>query len=157
MSHFHEVSLNRIPLPATGGVIEASIRTPTGRVDIPEVHDDNSGTVAVKYQPTDEGMHYLDVKYNGDQVQGSPFKFHVAGQNNGKAHAYGPGLTHGVCGELANFTISTKKAGAGGLNLAVEVFRLLLNFNDTFLYVHLSRVPARQRSTAWTTRTGRSM
>ena len=121
MSQFHEVSLNRIPLPATGGVIEASIRTPTGRVDIPEVHDDNSGTVAVKYQPTDEGMHYLDVKYNGDQVQGSPFKFHVAGQNNGKAHAYGPGLTHGVCGELANFTISTKKAGAGGLNLAVEV------------------------------------
>ena len=121
MSQFHEVSLNRIPLPATGGVIEASIRTPTGRVDIPEVQDDNSGTVAVKYQPTDEGMHYLDVKYNGDQVQGSPFKFHVAGQNNGKAHAYGPGLTHGVCGELANFTISTKKAGAGGLNLAVEV------------------------------------
>lgn len=120
MSQFHEVSLNRIPLPATGGVIEASIRTPTGRVDIPEVQDDNSGTVAVKYQPTDEGMHYLDVKYNGDQVQGSPFKFHVAGQNNGKAHAYGPGLTHGVCGELANFTISTKKAGAGGLNLAVE-------------------------------------
>merc|ERR1719458_992151 len=27
MSQFHEVSLNRIPLPATGGVIEASIRT----------------------------------------------------------------------------------------------------------------------------------
>lgn len=119
-SQFHEVSLNRIPLPATGGVIEASIRTPSGKVDIPEVQDDNSGTVAVKYQPTDEGMHYLDVKYNGDQVQGSPFKFHVAGQNNGKAVAYGPGLTHGVCGELANFTISTKKAGAGGLNLAVE-------------------------------------
>ena len=34
--------------------------------------------------------------------------------------AYGPGLTHGVCGEACNFTISTKKAGSGGLSLAVE-------------------------------------
>jgi filamin len=62
----------------------------------------------------------LDVKYNGDQVQGSPFKFHVNQQNTGQAFAYGPGLTHGVCGEPANFSISTKGAGAGGLSLAVE-------------------------------------
>ena len=27
--------------------------------------------------------------------------------------AYGPGLTHGVCGEPSNFMISTKGAGAG--------------------------------------------
>jgi len=119
-SQFQELSLNRIPLPATGGSIEAYIRTPSGRVDTPTVQDDNSGSVAVKYQPTEEGIHYLDVKYNGEQVQGSPFKFHVAGQNNGKASAYGPGLTHGVCGEIASFTVSTKNAGAGGLNLAVE-------------------------------------
>eukprot|EP00092_Neocalanus_flemingeri_P025254 GFUD01027386.1.p1 GENE.GFUD01027386.1~~GFUD01027386.1.p1 ORF type:complete len:4003 (+),score=946.67 GFUD01027386.1:1015-12009(+) len=119
-TQFHEVNLNRIPLPSTGGSIDASIRTPSGRVDKPIVQDDNNGTVAVKYQPTEEGIHYLDVKYNGDQVQGSPFKFHVNRQNNGKASAYGPGLMHGVCGEPANFTVSTKGAGAGGLNLAVE-------------------------------------
>ena len=34
--------------------------------------------------------------------------------------AYGSGLTHGVCGEACNFTISTKNAGSGGLSLAVE-------------------------------------
>lgn len=34
--------------------------------------------------------------------------------------AYGPGLTHGVTGEPALFTISTKGAGAGGLSMAVE-------------------------------------
>merc|ERR1719370_1906269 len=119
-SQFQELSLNRIPLPATGGSIEAYIRTPSGRVDTPTVQDDNSGSVAVKYQPTEEGIHYLDVKYNGDQVQGSPFKFHVNRQNSGKASAYGQGLMHGVCGEPANFTVSTKGAGAGGLNLAVE-------------------------------------
>merc|ERR1719369_2325976 len=119
-TQFHEVNLNRIPLPSTGGSIEASIRTPSGKVDKPLVQDDNNGSVAVKYQPTEEGIHYLDVKYNGDQVQGSPFKFHVNRQNSGKASAYGQGLMHGVCGEPANFTVSTKGAGAGGLALAVE-------------------------------------
>merc|ERR1712223_2260013 len=32
----------------------------------------------------------------------------------------GSGLVHGVCGDPANFIISTKGAGAGGLSLAVE-------------------------------------
>ena len=115
-----EVSLNRIPIPSTGGSIDAAIRTPSGKVDIPNVQDDGNGTLAIKYQPSEEGMHYLDVRYNNDHVQGSPFKFHVTRPNNGKASAYGPGLTHGVCGEPALFTVSTKGAGAGGLHLAVE-------------------------------------
>lgn len=42
--------------------------------------------------------------------------------SSGYVTAYGPGLTHGVSGEPANFTISTKGAGAGsclvhGVNL----------------------------------------
>jgi len=119
-TQFQEVSLNRIPVPSTGGSIDASIRRPSGGVDLPSVQDDNNGTVAIKYQPTEEGMHYLDVRYNKDHVQGSPFKFHVARPNSGQASASGPGLTHGVCGEQANFTVSTKGAGAGGLHLAVE-------------------------------------
>jgi Ca2+-dependent lipid-binding protein len=117
---FLEVNLNKIPLPSAGGNIEAFIRRPSGQVDVPLLEDNNNGTVAVKYQPSEEGLHYLDVKYNGEQVQGSPFKFHVNQQNAGQALAYGPGLTHGVCGEPANFSISTKGAGAGGLSLAVE-------------------------------------
>ena len=119
-TQFHEVNLNRIPLPSTGGTIEATIRTPSGRLEEPAVQDDNNGTVAVRYQPTEEGTHYLDVRYNGEQVQGSPFKFHVTQPGGGQASAFGPGLTHGVCGEQAKFTVSTRGAGAGGLNLAVE-------------------------------------
>ena len=55
--------------------------------------------------------------------------------NNSEARAHGLGLTHGVCGEPANFTVSTRVnivklgfssvpllqgAGKGGLNIAVE-------------------------------------
>lgn len=46
-------------------------------------------------------------------ILGSPFKFHVDSISSGYVTAYGPGLTHGVSGEPANFTISTKGAGAG--------------------------------------------
>lgn len=53
-------------------------------------------------------------------VPGSPFKFHVDSISSGYVTAYGSGLTHGVSGEPANFTISTKGAGAGGLSMAVE-------------------------------------
>lgn len=53
-------------------------------------------------------------------ISGSPFKFHVDSISSGYVTAYGPGLTHGVTGEPALFTISTKGAGAGGLSMAVE-------------------------------------
>lgn len=46
-------------------------------------------------------------------VSGSPFKFHVDSISSGYVTAYGSGLTHGVSGEPANFTISTKGAGSG--------------------------------------------
>lgn len=113
---------------------------PSGHVDQPKIEDNRDGTVRVQYDPREEGIHELAVKYNGEHVQGklhalihsinlihnvvssvgSPYKFHVDSIASGFVTAYGPGLTHGVTGEPCNFTISTKGAGAGGLSLAVE-------------------------------------
>lgn len=114
---------------------------PSGRIDQPKIEDNRDGTVRVQYEPREEGIHELAVKYNGEHVQGnwllliwgtekainkridgsgSPYKFHVDSISSGFVTAYGPGLTHGVTGEPCNFTISTKGAGAGGLSLAVE-------------------------------------
>ena len=44
---------------------------------------------------------------------GSPFQFHVDAVNCGYVTAYGPGLSHGIVGVPAEFTIVTKDAGAG--------------------------------------------
>lgn len=93
---------------------------PSGEVDKPVIDDNHDGTVSIRYDPKEEGIHELAVKYNGEHVQGSPFKFHVDSISSGYVTAYGPGLTHGVTGEPAQFTISTKGAGAGGLQMAVE-------------------------------------
>lgn len=122
---------------------------PSGNTDKPVIEDNRDGTVSIKYDPREEGSHELALKYNGEHVQGnffyreiqccrnlililiqyfllfatgSPFKFHVDSISSGYVTAYGPGLTHGVTGEPALFSISTKGAGAGGLSMAVEGF-----------------------------------
>ncbi|XP_063219242.1 filamin-A [Bacillus rossius redtenbacheri] len=117
---YRSVHLDNIPLPTTGGHVTAEVKMPSGKTDKPVIEDNRDGTVSIKYEPREEGLHELAVKYNGEHVQGSPFKFHVDSLSSGYVTAYGPGLTHGVCGEPSNFTISTKGAGAGGLSLAVE-------------------------------------
>ncbi|XP_066973700.1 filamin-A isoform X4 [Macrobrachium rosenbergii] len=119
-SNYRPVELHNIPLPTTGGHVTAEVKMPSGRVDNPLIEDNRDGTVSVRYEPKEEGLHELHIKYNSEHVQGSPFKFHVDSISSGYVTAYGGGLVHGITGEPCNFTISTKDAGAGGLSLAVE-------------------------------------
>ncbi|XP_044015833.1 filamin-A isoform X3 [Aphidius gifuensis] len=122
-SSYSTISLTNIPLPSsstTDGTVTSEVKMPSGNVDKPVIEDNHDGTVSIKYDPKEEGLHEVYVKYNGEHVQGSPYKFHVDSLSSGYVTAYGPGLIYGVCGEPANFTISTKGAGAGGLSLAVE-------------------------------------
>ncbi|KAM3959990.1 filamin A protein cher isoform 3-T5 [Aphomia sociella] len=111
-----KVSL-RLP---TRQFLEAEIKMPSGHVDQPVIEDNRDGTVSIKYEPREEGIHELYVKYNGEHVQGSPYKFTVDSISSGYVTAYGSGLVSGVSGEPSQFTISTKGAGAGGLSMAVE-------------------------------------
>lgn len=101
-------------------VLLALIRTPNGKVQTPIIDDNQDGTVSIKYQPTEIGLHELDVFYAGQPIAGSPFKFHVDKVQTGYVTAYGPGLSHGVCNEPCSFRIVTKDAGSGGLSVAVE-------------------------------------
>ena len=86
---------------------------PSGNKGYPKIEDNKNGTVTIKYQPTEVGLHSMDVAYNNQPIQGSPFKFHVDAINSGFVTAHGPGLSHGVSGQPAHFTIVTKDAGAG--------------------------------------------
>ncbi|XP_028171547.1 filamin-A isoform X1 [Ostrinia nubilalis] len=99
---------------------KAEVKMPSGNVDKPVIEDNRDGTVSIRYDPREEGIHELYVKYNGEHVQGSPYKFTVDSIASGYVTAYGPGLISGVSGEPSLFTISTKGAGAGGLSMAVE-------------------------------------
>ncbi|PVD25206.1 hypothetical protein C0Q70_15704 [Pomacea canaliculata] len=100
--------------------VSAVVVMPSGKTAYPKIEDNRDGTVTVRYQPTETGLHELHVKYNNEPIDGHPFVFHVDAVNSGYVTAYGPGLSHGVVHEPAYFTINTKEAGAGGLSLAVE-------------------------------------
>ncbi|KAK0098975.1 hypothetical protein PV326_011999 [Microctonus aethiopoides] len=115
-----DVEIPGVGLDFTPLNFQTEVKMPSGQVDKPVIEDNHDGTVSLKYAPREEGLHEIYVKFNGEHVQGSPFKFHVDSLMSGYVTAYGPGLVYGVCGEPANFTISTKGAGAGGLSLAVE-------------------------------------
>lgn len=43
---------------------------PSGQVDKPVIQDNRDGTVSIKYDPKEEGIHELAVKYNGEPIQG---------------------------------------------------------------------------------------
>ncbi|XP_073818004.1 filamin A protein cher isoform X7 [Musca autumnalis] len=130
-SNFRPVAFEKFPVPTTGGIVVAEVKMPSGKIDKPIIQDNRDGTVSVKYDPKEEGSHELIVKYNGEPVQGSPFKFHVDSITSGYVTAYGPGLTHGVTGEPCNFTISTKGASAAGLTMAVEgPSKVDINYHD---------------------------
>lgn len=48
----------------------AEVKMPSGHIDQPVIEDNHDGTVSIKYDPREEGVHELFVKYNGEHVQG---------------------------------------------------------------------------------------
>ncbi|XP_041349933.1 filamin-A-like isoform X2 [Gigantopelta aegis] len=109
-----------IPVGPIFNFVSAFIVMPSGKKAYPKIDDNQDGTVTIRYQPIETGLHELHVHYNNQSIEGSPFLFHVDAVNSGYVTAYGPGLSHGVVNEPAYFTINTKDAGAGGLSLAIE-------------------------------------
>jgi len=120
-SKYKQIYLTNVPAPTSiTGKRTAFVKMPSGATDKPLITDNHDGTISVKYDPKEEGLHELHILYNNDPIQGSPFKFYVDNLKSGAVTACGPGLTHGIAGEPANFTIYTKGAGAGGLQVAIE-------------------------------------
>ncbi|XP_047658290.1 filamin-C-like isoform X2 [Tachysurus fulvidraco] len=107
-----------------GGQGEVGVKmiSPSGRPIPCKLERDRAKEVtSVKYIPPEEGPYKVDVNYDGNPVQGSPFTVEaLMPADPSKVHAYGPGLKGGIVGKPAPFTIDTKGAGVGGLGLTVE-------------------------------------
>nr|VZI14117.1 unnamed protein product [Spirometra erinaceieuropaei] len=112
--------LCRIEVGSKFGNVEGIVRPPSGRPIRPTLLDNGDGTITAQFQPTEAGLHDLEITYNGQPIDGSPFRFYVEPVGSGHVTAYGPGLSHGRAGEPAEFTLVTRDAGAGGLSIAVE-------------------------------------
>ena len=94
---------------------------------------------SLKYDPKTEGNYEMQIKCNNEHLKGSPYKFVVDNTAKGLVTAFGryatlnfklrclysaplfsSGLSFGAAGEPCTFTVYTKGAGAGALQVAVE-------------------------------------
>ncbi|XP_058488127.1 filamin-B isoform X1 [Solea solea] len=105
------------------GHLEVAVLSPDQRA-LPckaEPQSTDAHVTLVRYTPTEEGVHAVHVSYDGHAVPGSPFPVEAQlPPDPSKVKAFGPGLSGGLVGDPAEFTIDTKGAGTGGLGLTVE-------------------------------------
>ncbi|XP_040215154.1 filamin-B isoform X2 [Rana temporaria] len=113
-----------IRLNGAKGRIDAKVHSPSGAVEDCHVSELETDKYAVRFIPRENGIHTIDVKFNGSHVPGSPFKVRVGepGQEGDPAlvTAYGDGLDRGVTGKQSEFIINTSKAGPGALSVTIE-------------------------------------
>ena len=51
--------------------VTAAVVMPSGKTAYPKIEDNRDGTVTVRYQPTETGLHELHVKYNNESIEGN--------------------------------------------------------------------------------------
>ncbi|XP_020936382.1 filamin-A isoform X1 [Sus scrofa] len=117
-----EFSVDARALTQTGGPhVKARVANPSGNLTETYVQDRGDGTYKVEYTPYEEGLHSVDVTYDGSPVPSSPFQVPVTeGCDPTRVRVHGPGLQSGTTNKPNKFTVETRGAGTGGLGLAVE-------------------------------------
>uniref|UniRef100_A0A8B9NMS2 Filamin C n=1 Tax=Accipiter nisus TaxID=211598 RepID=A0A8B9NMS2_9AVES len=110
-----------VQLNGARGVIDAKVHTPAGVVEECYVSELDSGGT---WGHGDNGVHSIDLRFNGRHVPGSPFNIRVGEQSQagdpGLVTAYGPGLEGGLTGVCSEFLVKTANAGAGALAVTID-------------------------------------
>ncbi|GCC31563.1 hypothetical protein chiPu_0010022 [Chiloscyllium punctatum] len=92
----------------------------------PDIVDNKDGIVTVSFALTENGLHEMVIKCDGNQIPGSPLLFYVDVVISGHVKAYTPGFIHGVVNKPVLFTVDTKHAGEGTGNEQSLLFTQLL-------------------------------
>ncbi|XP_053530109.1 filamin-B isoform X2 [Ictalurus punctatus] len=113
-----------VRLNGAQGAIDAKVHSPSGALEDCVVSELEQDKYAIRFIPRENGIHTIDVKFNGTHIPGSPFQVRVGepgqGGDAGLVTAYGAGLERGTTGTQSEFTINTSKAGPGSLAVTVE-------------------------------------
>ncbi|XP_037604615.1 filamin-B [Sebastes umbrosus] len=113
-----------VRLNGAQGKMEAKVHSPSGALEECVVTELEKDKYAIRFIPRENGVHTIDVKFNGSHIPGSPFQVRVGepGQTGepGLVSAYGAGLERGTTGNQSEFTINNTKAGPGALAVTIE-------------------------------------
>uniref|UniRef100_A0A3Q2DWL4 Filamin C, gamma b (actin binding protein 280) n=1 Tax=Cyprinodon variegatus TaxID=28743 RepID=A0A3Q2DWL4_CYPVA len=113
-----------VQLNGARGLIDAKIHSPLGATEECCITELDTDRHAIRFIPKENGVHSIDVRFNGSHVPGSPFKIRVGepGQvgDPGLVSAFGPGLEGGTTGVASEFMVNTCNAGAGALSVTID-------------------------------------
>ncbi|XP_072136559.1 filamin-B isoform X1 [Mobula birostris] len=113
-----------VRLNGAKGLIDAKVHSPSGAVEDTHVSQIEPDKYAIRFLPHENGVHSIDVKFNGKHITGSPFKVRVGepGQagDPGLVTAYGSGLERGSTGVQSEFIVKTANASPGSLTVAID-------------------------------------
>ncbi|KAM9845887.1 filamin-C-like isoform 2-T2 [Aulostomus maculatus] len=113
-----------VQLNGARGLIDAKIHTPSGAIEECFITELDSDQHAIRFIPRENGVHSIDVRFNGSHIPGSPFKIRVGepGQvgDPGMVSAFGPGLEGGTTGVASEFIVNTCNAGSGALSATID-------------------------------------
>uniref|UniRef100_A0A8C6NZL1 Filamin C n=1 Tax=Nothobranchius furzeri TaxID=105023 RepID=A0A8C6NZL1_NOTFU len=106
------------------GVVDAKVHTPSGSCEECYVSELDSDKSAIRFIPRENGVHSIDVKFNGCHIPGSPFNVRVGDPgligDPGMVTALGPGLQGGTTGVPLEFVVNTCNAGSGTLSVNID-------------------------------------
>uniref|UniRef100_A0A674E1Y1 Filamin C n=1 Tax=Salmo trutta TaxID=8032 RepID=A0A674E1Y1_SALTR len=113
-----------VQLNGARGLVDAKVHTPSGAVEECYVTELDSDQHAIRFIPRENGVHSIEVRFNGSHIPGSPFKIRVGeiGQvgDPGMVSAFGPGLEGGTTGVASDFVVNTCNAGSGALSVTID-------------------------------------
>ncbi|XP_078138337.1 filamin-C isoform X4 [Centroberyx gerrardi] len=113
-----------VQLNGARGLIDAKIHTPSGAIEECYITELDTDQHAIRFIPRENGVHSIDVRFNGSHIPGSPFKIRVGepGQvgDPGMVSAFGPGLEGGSTGVASEFIVNTCNAGSGALSVTID-------------------------------------
>ncbi|KAK2120923.1 hypothetical protein P7K49_002309 [Saguinus oedipus] len=106
-----EFSVDAWALTQTGGPhVKAHVPNPSGNLTETYVQDcGGDGTYKVEYSPYEEGVHSVDMTYDGSPVSSSPFQVPVTeGCDPSQVHVHGPGIQSGTTNKPNKFTVEIR-------------------------------------------------
>ncbi|XDV45848.1 hypothetical protein PO909_013870 [Leuciscus waleckii] len=109
-----------LPSDISEGEITGEVITPSRKTAQPDVIDNKDGTIIIKFDPSEEGLHQLLIKSTGNDLPVLPLQYYANSCANRSTMAYGCGLMYGIANETATFTICQEDSASSDLDITIE-------------------------------------
>ncbi|KAK2885697.1 hypothetical protein Q8A67_016534 [Cirrhinus molitorella] len=109
-----------LPSDLSEDEITGEVIMPSGKMAQPDVIDNKDGTITLRFDPSEEGLHQLLIKSSRNDLPELPLQYYANGLANRSTMAYGHGLVYGIANETATFTICQEDSASSELDITIE-------------------------------------